>query len=116
MSTTRPFAYNTGTTISGTSQVGDLAVGITGQDYSINPGGVPWWMGPDEDLGYVIAVPVSGGTQPIPVPGSGANVGFYGTEIYLDPFSESSFVQLTNQTFNQNFTNIHLQLLLGTHL
>ena len=106
MSTTRPFAYNpTASPIAGTSQVGTLAVGTTDQDYSINPGGVSWWMGPDEDLGYVIAVPVSGGTQPIPFPGPGAYVGFYGTEIMANPFSESSFVGLTNQTFNQNFNN-----------
>jgi hypothetical protein len=69
MATTTPFAYNpTASPIAGTSQVGTLAVGITDQDYSINPGGVSWWMGPDEDLGYVIAVPVSGNTQPTNVP------------------------------------------------
>jgi hypothetical protein len=69
MATTRPFAYNpTASPIAGTSQVGTLAVGITDQNYSINPGGVSWWMGPDEDLGYVIAVPVSGNTQPTNVP------------------------------------------------
>jgi hypothetical protein len=64
MSTTRPFAYNTGTTIGGTSQVGDIAVGTTNQAYSTNIGGIPWWMGPDEDTGFVITVPVSGNTQP----------------------------------------------------
>jgi hypothetical protein len=32
MSTTRPFVYNTGTTIGGTSQVGDIAIGTTNQD------------------------------------------------------------------------------------
>ena len=67
MSTTRPFAYNTGTTIGGTSQVGDIAVGTTNQAYSTNIGGIPWWMGPDEDTGYVITVPVSGNTQPTPL-------------------------------------------------
>ena len=105
MATTRPFAYNIGSLISGTTQVGDLAVGFINVDYSANYGGVEWWMGPDEDLGYVIAVPISSGTQPIPFSGSGAYVGFYGTEIMVNPFSESSFVGLTNQTFNQNFTN-----------
>jgi len=64
MATTRAFAYNIGAPISGTQQVGDLAIGITDQEYSANPGGVPWWIGPDESLGYVIAVPVSGNTQP----------------------------------------------------
>jgi hypothetical protein len=58
MATTTPLAYNTGSPIGGTSQVGDLAVGTSPQDYSTSPGGVPWWMGPDEELGYVIAVPV----------------------------------------------------------
>ena len=58
MATTTPLAYNTGSTIAGTTQVGSLAVGTTDQDYSVSPGGVTWWMGPDEDLGYVIGVPV----------------------------------------------------------
>jgi hypothetical protein len=63
MASTTPLAYNTGSTISGTTQVGNLAVGNSGQDYSTNPGGVLWWNGPDEELGYVIALPVSGNTQ-----------------------------------------------------
>lgn len=45
MATTRPFAVNTGTTISGTTQIGHLAIGVAVQDYSANPGGVKWWMG-----------------------------------------------------------------------
>ena len=102
MATERPFAYNTGSPIDGTIQVGDLAVGTPTSGFTNNP---TFWNGPDEDLGYVIVVPVSGNTQPTPILGVFASVGFYGTEIYLDPFSESSFVQLTNQTFNQNFTN-----------
>jgi hypothetical protein len=68
MATTRPFAYNpSASPISGTDQVGTLAVGVTDQDYSVDPGGIKWWMGPDEELGYVIAVPVSGNTQPTPL-------------------------------------------------
>jgi hypothetical protein len=105
MATTKPFAYNIGPLISGTTQVGDLAVGNINVDYSSNYGGVQWWMGPDEDLGYVIAVPVPGGNQPMPFPGSGAYVGFYGTEMMLNPFSESSFLELVNITFSQNFTS-----------
>lgn len=100
MATTTPFAYNTGSTISGTIQVGDLAVGVTGQDYSSNPGGVVWWMGPDEDLGYVIAVPVSGDTQPTEIIGVTASVGFFRS----DNLTEISFVDLVNLVFNQNFT------------
>ena len=58
------FAYNTGSTISGTNQVGDLAISSTDQEYSSNIGGIEWWGGPDETFGYVIAAPVSGDTQP----------------------------------------------------
>jgi hypothetical protein len=65
MSTARPFAYNPSLTpISGTIQVGDLAVG------SVNGGGFNvgvWWNGPDEEQGYVIAIPVPDNTQPTPV-------------------------------------------------
>jgi hypothetical protein len=78
-----------------------LAIGITNQNYSINPGGVFWWMGPDEDLGYVIAVPVSGNTQSTPISGVSASVGFYRSNNLTD----NSFIELTNQTFNQNFSS-----------
>ncbi len=50
MSTSRPFAYNTGSTISGTIQLGDLAIGVDQLDYTGGVGGVRWWEGPDEDL------------------------------------------------------------------
>jgi hypothetical protein len=60
MATTRPFAYNPGSPISGTTQVGDLAVGYPTSGYT----GMEWWNGPDEDLGYVIAQSVSADTQP----------------------------------------------------
>jgi hypothetical protein len=64
MSTTRPFAYNPGLPITGTEQVGDLAIGYPTSGYT----GMEWWNGPDEDLGYVIAQSVSGNTQPTNVP------------------------------------------------
>jgi hypothetical protein len=102
MATARPFAYNTGSPIDGTIQVGDLAVGTPTSGITNNP---TFWNGPDEDLGYVIAVPVSGNTQPTPILGVFASLGFYGTEIMTNPFSESSFVELTNTSFNQNFTS-----------
>jgi hypothetical protein len=49
------FAYNTGSLISGTTQVGDIAVSEADVEYSANYGGLQWWGGPDETLGYVIA-------------------------------------------------------------
>jgi hypothetical protein len=96
MALTRPFAYNTGTTISGTDQVGFFAIGITNQDYSLNPGGVKWWMGPDEELGYVIATPISGNTQPTQIPDTTASVGFYRTKTLTD----NSFIGLSEYVSN----------------
>jgi hypothetical protein len=49
------FAYNTGSLISGTTQVGDIAVSEADVEYSANFGGLQWWGGPDETNGYVIA-------------------------------------------------------------
>jgi hypothetical protein len=99
---TTPIAYNPSQSpIDGTDQVGTLAVGITEQDYNLSPGGVTWWMGPEESDGYVIAVPVPDNTQPTPIPGVFASVGFYRSAI----LTENSFVELTNIVFGQNFTN-----------
>ena len=99
MATTRPFAYNTGTTINGTTQVGTLAVGTTSLDYSTNPGGVKWWMGPDEELGYVIAKSVPSNSQTTPV-GVNASVGFERSTSLTD----NSFIDLANIITNQGFT------------
>jgi len=49
MATARPFAYNTGSTITGTIQIGSLAVGTPTLGFTENP---KWWNGPDEDLVY----------------------------------------------------------------
>ena len=103
MATTKPFAYNIGPLISGTTQVGDLAIGYASVDYSANYGGVEWWMGPDEDLGHVIAYPVASGNHPTQVSGVTSYVGFYGTKNMSNPLNESTFLDLTNTVFNQNF-------------
>jgi hypothetical protein len=87
MSTSRPFSYNTGSAIVGTTQVGSLAVGTPTSGFTSSP---QFWEGPDEDLGYVIAVPVSGNTQPTPVSGVTASIGFFRT----DNFNENSFIIL----------------------
>ncbi len=65
MATTRPFAYNTGSPIAGTEQLGDLAIGIPTSGFIET--GLEWWNGADEDLGYVICRPVPSDTQPTPI-------------------------------------------------
>lgn len=99
MATSRPFAYNTGTTISGTTQVGSLAVGTPAVGFQST--GLQWWNGPDETLGYVIAQSVSANTQPTPVSGQTASVGFFRSPL----LTEASFIQLAQKiSQNQIFT------------
>jgi hypothetical protein len=47
MATSRPFAYNTGSAISGTTQVGSLAVGTPSSGFSST--GLAWWNGAVEE-------------------------------------------------------------------
>jgi hypothetical protein len=89
MPTTRPFAYNpTQATIAGTTNVGTLCVGVSVLDYSSNPGGLTWWMGPDEDNSYVVCKDVSTQNFPTPV-GDIGNVQFWRCEN-----NDSSFIGL----------------------
>lgn len=100
MSTSRPFAYNTGSTIAGTEQVGNLAIGVPTNGFEST--GIQWWNGPDEDLGYVIAYPQSGGTQPTPYGGQGY-VQFWRTKTITD----QEFIALCNSVIKtQNFTDV----------
>ena len=96
MATARPFAYNTGSTITGTTQIGSLAVGTPSSGFTGNP---KWWNGPDEDLGYVICRPNTSGNQPNPdnVP---AYIRFSRSKLKTD----QSFINLVNSVFNQTFT------------
>ena len=95
MATTRPFTRNTGSAISGTEQLGNLAIGIFQQEYAANLGGVKWWMGPDEDLGYIVAKEIPSGTQPNPVSSNQASVAFLRSPIK----TELSFVNMVNGSF-----------------
>ena len=88
MATARPFAYNTGSPIDGTEQVGSLSVGTPTSGFTNNP---QYWNGPDEELGYVIAHPVPAGNQPTPVSGVNAFLGFNRTP----DFTDSSFISLS---------------------
>jgi hypothetical protein len=54
MTFARPFAYNPGSLIPGTEQVGSLSIGAPTSGFTNNP---QYWNGPDEELGYVIAAP-----------------------------------------------------------
>jgi len=96
----RPFAYNTGSSINGTGQIGDLAIGVDPDDYSKDPGGVKWWNGPDEDLGYVIAYSQPDGLHPTPIENTTASVGFKRSTYK----TEASFVELSNREYVQSFT------------
>ena len=85
------FAYNTGSLISGTTQVGDIAISEANVEYSANFGGLQWWGGPDETYGYVIAH-----TDP-----SGSHDGGAGGSAYLgfwrsSGLTDSDFLTLCN--------------------
>lgn len=95
MSISRPFAYNTGSTISGTYQIGDLAIGIPTTGFT---GSMEWWNGADEELGYVICGSVPSDTQPAP-DGRTASVQFWRSSALTD----SSFINLTNYLTGQSF-------------
>lgn len=88
MATTRPFAFNTGSTIPGTIQLGDLSIGAPTSGFTDNP---QYWNGPNEDLGYVIGYTVTAGDQPNPV-GIPAYVQFWRS---VDK-TNSSFLNLAN--------------------
>lgn len=65
MATATPFAYNPSLTpIDGTTQVGTLSVGTPTSGFTDSP---QYWNGPDQELGYVIALPKSGNTQVTPI-------------------------------------------------
>ena len=91
----RPFAYNPSPnpTISGTTQVGDLAIGTPTSGFTNSP---QFWNGPDELAGYVIAYPVPAGDHPTPISGVTAYIGFKGTKNMTNPFSPSTFLELVN--------------------
>ena len=94
--TSRPFAYNTGSTIEGTTQVGTLAVGTPVNGFSETK--LIWWNGPNENLGYVIANSVPKNTQPTPIKNVYASVGFFRT----NGLSEMSFAALASKILNMD--------------
>lgn len=97
MSTARPFARNTGSSIAGTEQIGNLAIGTPTNGFSST--GLKWWNGPDEDLGYVIAHQTPGG-QP-GADGTTANLGFWRSSSLTD----ESFISLSETIGGQTFAS-----------
>jgi len=101
MPTARPFAMNTGSTINGTQQFGNLAVGTPTSGFDST--GLRWWNGPDEDSGYVIAQETLGGRST--PDGVTAYLGFWrtGTKTESDLIYLSNFISAKNGT-PQEFT------------
>ncbi len=100
MATFRPFAYNpTAAAITGAYQVGDIAIATaTNIQYYGNWGGVKWFGGPDEDLGYVIAQPYSASNLPTPDGLNDGTIKFYRTKVFTD----EAFLGLTNYVSSKN--------------
>ena len=77
MATTRPFSYNpTQSTIAVTTNLGTICIGVSDLDYATSPGGLTWWMGPDEDNSYVVCKDVPAQNFPTPL-GNIGNVQFW---------------------------------------
>lgn len=101
MATTRAFAYNpTSASIFGIDNFGTLSIGAIPLDYSGKPGGLTWWMGPDEDTGYVIGIPAPGGNFPTPL-GNIGTVNFFRT----NSLNDSEFVALSQSITGQTFAS-----------
>ena len=101
----RPFTRNTGSLIEGTLQIGNLAVGVTNQDYTLNPGGKQWWDGPQEDSAYIIA-------KDFPSENKGSKIGNIGTvEFWGGNKTTSAFLNTVNtlptRSGETDFTDIN---------
>jgi len=100
MATITPVAFNTGATIGGTTQIGNLSVGTSPQDYGVvgSNNGVVFYATPDQDLGYVIAhddLAASHNGKPGNIP---AKVGFFRSNLK----TEESFIELTEYITKQD--------------
>jgi len=94
MATTRPFAYNLGSSIDGTEQLGNLAIGTPTSGFTQSP---KFWNGPDEDLGYVITHQTPSGQ-----PGADGTTAFLGFFRSTD-LTEGSFITLSETIAGQTF-------------
>lgn len=98
--TNRLFAYNpSGAPIIGVDTFGTLAVSSGEENYGDDYGGIKWWAGPDEDLGYIIAKVMPANNQPTAILGVSANVGFNRSSVK----TEESFLDIVRIAFGQTF-------------
>jgi len=100
MPTSRAFAYNPSEVVpTGATQFGNLAIQSTG--WTAGCGGLQWFNGPDEDLGYAIGYPYGGPKTSGSVSQviSGTSVGFRRTATFSDATFLSSVLNLTGQSF-----------------
>lgn len=88
----RAFAYNPSqASISGTTNIGTLCVQSSALDFSSKPGGLTWWMGPEETGTYVIAKDVSTSDFPTPL----GNIGT--VEFWSCTNDNESFISLVTR-------------------
>ena len=100
--TSRPFAYNKSQiNIPGTYNIGTMCVGDSSQEYINNYGGLHWWNGPDEGLGYCIGTVVPEQNQSTPL-GNFGNVKFWRTQTFTD----EAFLILVKEVTGQSFTDV----------
>ena len=100
MAPRRYFAYdNSGSTVPSTTRVGNLLMSTADLDYYNNYGGLKWWPGPDEDLGWIITHQVPSGDQPSEA-GENAFLGFWRSK----GFSNPSFIALAEYVSRKNGT------------
>ena len=100
MPTSRAFAYNSSLIApTGATQFGNIAIQSTG--WTAGCGGLQWFNGPDEDLGYAIGYPYGGPKTSGSVSQviSGTSVGFRRTATFSDVTFLSSVLNLTGQSF-----------------
>jgi hypothetical protein len=102
MPTSRAFAYNLSVTApTGATQFGNVAVQDTG--FLNSAGGLQWFNGPDEDLGYVIAHPSGPRTAANKTMNIATNsVGFWRTSSKTD----NLFLSLVKKAIGQSFSDV----------
>lgn len=89
---TRGFAYNpTQASISGTSNLDTLCIQEQSLDLSSSPGGLTWWMGPEETGVYIIAKDVPSEDFPTPI----GDIG--GVQFWSCSNNDSAFISLVNR-------------------